>query len=127
MSETAEPDPAHAPVMVEEVVDLLRSVPPGGVVDATVGLGGHARAVLAATDHLRLVGIDQDADALAAAATALAGFEERVTLLRARFDDLNTVLTERALRGGVSAVLFDLGVSSPQLDRADRGFSYRAV
>jgi 16S rRNA (cytosine1402-N4)-methyltransferase len=115
MSEAAD----HEPVMVDEVVELFRPIPPGRLVDATVGLGGHARALLAALDHIRLTGIDRDADALAAAASALAEFGERVTLRRARFDDLPG-------EGTVSGVLFDLGVSSPQLDRPERGFSYRA-
>ena len=122
MSEAA----GHEPVMVEEVVELLRPVPPGLVVDATVGLGGHGRALLAALDHIRLLGLDQDADALAAAAGALAGFGDRVVLRAARFDRLAAVLNELGEREGVSAVLFDLGVSSPQLDRPERGFSYRA-
>jgi 16S rRNA (cytosine1402-N4)-methyltransferase len=124
MSEAA----GHEPVMVEEVVDLFRPVPPGLLVDATVGLGGHARALLAALDHIHVLGVDQDPDALAAAAGALAEFGGRVTLQSARFDQLDR-LVERGPGGGqvaVSGVLFDLGVSSPQLDRPDRGFSYRA-
>ena len=116
----------HQPVMVEEVVDLLRPVPSGLVVDATVGMGGHARAVLAALPHVRLVGLDQDADALAAAAGTLAELGERAVLRQARFDRIAEVLEQLGERGGVAAVLFDLGVSSPQLDRAERGFSYRA-
>jgi 16S rRNA (cytosine1402-N4)-methyltransferase len=118
----------HEPVMVEEVVDLFVPVPAGLVVDATVGLGGHARALLRARDDITVLGIDRDADALAAAATALAGFGDRVRLRRARFDNLTTILQElgpdELERGGVSGVLFDLGVSSPQLDRPGRGFSY---
>ncbi|HEV7888031.1 MAG TPA: 16S rRNA (cytosine(1402)-N(4))-methyltransferase RsmH [Acidimicrobiales bacterium] len=108
----------HTPVMAAEVVDLFASVPPGVVVDATLGGGGHARAILHARPDLTLVGIDQDPDALAAAAQTLP--PERVTLHHARFDAL-----EGLVDGPVSAVLFDLGVSSPQLDRPDRGFSYR--
>ena len=122
--------PEHEPVMVEEVVDLFRPVPAGLVVDATVGRGGHARALLAELGHLRLLGLDRDADALAAAASALAGFGDRVTLRHARFDSLSSVVHELGElgvlgEGGVSGVLFDLGVSSPQLDRPERGFSYR--
>ena len=122
MSEAA----GHQPVMVEEVVDLFRPVPPGLVVDATVGLGGHARALLGALDHVRLLGLDRDADALAAAAGALAEYGERAALRAARFDELTSILREERGVTGVSGVLFDLGVSSPQLDRAERGFSYRA-
>ncbi|MEW6155750.1 MAG: 16S rRNA (cytosine(1402)-N(4))-methyltransferase RsmH [Actinomycetota bacterium] len=125
MSEMAD----HQPVMVEEIVDLIRPVPAGTVVDATVGMGGHARALLSDLGHVRLVGIDQDADALAMAAEALAGFGERAVLRQARFDRITEVIDEMAptpQRGGIVAVLFDLGVSSPQLDRPERGFSYRA-
>ncbi|MGH9280277.1 MAG: 16S rRNA (cytosine(1402)-N(4))-methyltransferase RsmH [Acidimicrobiales bacterium] len=122
MSEAVE----HEPVMVDEVVDLFRPIPPGLVVDATVGMGGHARALLGALDHVRLLGIDQDADALAAAAGALAEFGERATLRRARFDDMTQILEDIGEEGGVSGVLYDLGVSSRHLDRPERGFSYRA-
>jgi 16S rRNA (cytosine1402-N4)-methyltransferase len=122
MSEAAE----HEPVMVEEVVDLLRPVPPGLVVDATVGLGGHGRALLGAVDHIRLLGLDRDPDALAAAAGALAEYGDRAVLRPARFDQLTSVLEGLREQRGVSGVLFDLGVSSPQLDRPERGFSYRA-
>jgi 16S rRNA (cytosine1402-N4)-methyltransferase len=137
MSETG----GHEPVMVEEVVDLLRPIPTGIVVDATVGLGGHARALLTALDHVRLVGLDQDADALAAASRALADFGDRAVLVQARFDQLQDIVRDvlpgtiggeagdrsgERMKGGVSGVLFDLGVSSPQLDRAERGFGYRA-
>lgn len=114
----------HRPVMVDRIVELLGPVPPGVLVDATVGGGGHARALLAAHAHLRLVGVDQDDDALAAAAEALAPFGDRVVLRRARFDGL-TQLLEGLGHERVSAVLFDLGVSAPQFDRPDRGFSYR--
>ncbi|MGH9247508.1 MAG: 16S rRNA (cytosine(1402)-N(4))-methyltransferase RsmH [Acidimicrobiales bacterium] len=114
----------HRPVMVDRIVELLGPVPPGVAVDATVGGGGHARAILAAHEHLRVVGIDQDDEALAAATEALAAFGDRVSLHHVRFDRLPDVLEELE-HDGVSAVLFDLGVSSPQFDRRERGFSYR--
>lgn len=112
---------SHLPVMVDRVVEVLAPVPAGTYVDATVGGGGHAAAVLAAAPHLRLVGLDRDADAIAAAGERLAPFGDRARLVHARFDELASVVD-----GPVSAVLFDLGVSSPQFDRPDRGFSYRA-
>jgi 16S rRNA (cytosine1402-N4)-methyltransferase len=112
---------AHRPVMRDEVLSLLEPVPPGVYVDATLGGGGHAVAVLSAHRDLSLVGIDRDQDALDAAALVLDPFGDRVTLVHDRFDRLADHVTAVA----VSAVLFDLGVSSPQLDRADRGFSYR--
>jgi 16S rRNA (cytosine1402-N4)-methyltransferase len=114
----------HRPVMVDEVVDLLRPVPAGLVVDATVGAGGHSAAILSVRPELSVLGIDRDEDALAAAAATLAPFESRVTLRQIRFDALAATMEELGvdqLAGG----LFDLGVSSPQFDRADRGFSYR--
>ena len=112
--------------MVDTVVDLLGPVPAGHVVDATVGGGGHSRALLQAHPHLRIVGLDRDADALAAASETLAAFvhEGRVTLHHTRFDGIAGVLDDEGI-AWLSGALFDLGVSSPQLDRTERGFSYR--
>jgi 16S rRNA (cytosine1402-N4)-methyltransferase len=116
---------AHRPVLVDVVVELFAPVPPGVVVDATVGGGGHAEALLATHPHLSVVGLDQDPDALAAAGERLGRFGDRVTLRRTRFDRLGAVLTDLG-HDRASGALFDLGVSSPQLDRPERGFSYRA-
>jgi len=113
----------HRPVMVDEIVELFRPVPRGLIVDATVGGGGHARALLDALPRHRLLGLDQDEEALVAANVTLSGFEDRVTLRRARFDRLKAMVKEAGDQP-VVAVLFDLGVSSPQVDRADRGFTY---
>lgn len=119
------PEPfTHTPVLVDRVVDLLATVAPGTFVDLTLGAGGHARAVLTANPELRLLGLDRDPDALAAAAEHLAPFGDRVQLRHARSDALDTVLAQIGT-DDVVAVLADLGVSSPQLDRAERGFSYR--
>jgi len=114
----------HHPVMVGEVVSLMLPVPPGVLLDATLGGAGHSRAVLEAAPHLSLVGLDQDPDAIAASRAVLASYGERARVEPARFDRLGEVLDAIGV-GGLSGVLFDLGVSSPQLDRADRGFSYR--
>ncbi len=114
----------HDPVMVDEIVEDLGTAPAGTVLDATVGGGGHAAALLSAWPHLDLVGIDRDPEALAAAAERLAPFANRATLSRARFDRLDAVLDELGVER-LAGFLFDLGVSSPQLDRADRGFSFR--
>jgi len=143
----AAPDPPfeHAPVMVELIVELLRDVPDGIFVDATLGGGGHAEAVLDAHPGLRLLGLDRDDVAIAAATRRLARFGDRVRIVRSGFDQLERIVGE-AVGGsgsatdpsdpshldpypateGVSAVLFDLGVSSPQLDEMERGFSYRS-
>jgi 16S rRNA (cytosine1402-N4)-methyltransferase len=115
----------HRPVLLDEVVELLRPVPPGVIVDATVGGGGHARALLEAMPDHSLVGLDRDADALAAATTTLAGLEERFILRQARFDNIESILQELG-HERIAGVLFDLGVSSPQFDLPGRGFSYRA-
>jgi 16S rRNA (cytosine1402-N4)-methyltransferase len=114
----------HLPVMVDQIVELFTPVPPGWVVDATVGGAGHAAALLTRHEHLRVLGLDQDADALAAAAERLRPFGDRARLHRTRFDSLDDIVQELGTTP-VSGVLFDLGVSSPQLDRAARGFSYR--
>jgi 16S rRNA (cytosine1402-N4)-methyltransferase len=115
----------HRPVLVDRIVELLAPVPPGILVDATVGGGGHSRALLTANPHLRLIGIDQDEAALAASAELANDFGDRVTLVRARFDEIASVVEAHGHGDPVTAVLFDLGVSSPQLDRGERGFSYR--
>lgn len=122
---TDPPSFAHQPVMVKEIVELFRPVPPGTVVDATVGGGGHAEALLEGLPHLELVGLDRDEDAVAAASRRLARFEGRARVMHSRFDRLADVLDDLSV-GSLSGVLFDLGVSSPQLDRHERGFSYRS-
>lgn len=114
----------HQPVMVREIEAIFGPGGPGVVVDATVGGGGHAAALLAASPVLDVVGLDQDGAALAAAARRLGPFGDRVTLRRARFDALADTI-EHLGRHDVLGVLFDLGVSSHQLDAPERGFSYR--
>lgn len=116
----------HQPVMAREVVELLSPVPTGLVVDATVGGGGHAYLLLSARPDLRLLGIDRDGDAVAAARERLAPFGDRVRVVRGGFSDIAAMVANDEDEGNVMGVLFDLGVSSPQLDRASRGFSYMA-
>ncbi len=115
---------SHAPVLVDRIVELLAAVPDGTYVDATLGGAGHAIAVLEAHPGLHLLGLDQDPDAIAAAEERLAGLASRTTLRHTRFDHLAEVIEDTEL-APVTAVLFDLGVSSPQLDRGERGFSHR--
>ncbi len=114
------------PVLLGRVLELLApalTAPGAVVVDATLGMGGHAEALLVAHPQARLIGIDRDTDALALATTRLAPFETRTTLVHAVYDQLPVVLAELGL-STVDGVLFDLGVSSLQLDEIDRGFSY---
>jgi 16S rRNA (cytosine1402-N4)-methyltransferase len=117
---------AHLPVMVDRVLALFAPAldPPGAVlVDATLGRAGHARALLAAHPGLALVGLDTDAQAIAESGRLLAPYADRVTLAHVVYDQIAGVLARHGL-GQVQGVLFDLGVSSPQLDEADRGFAY---
>ena len=142
-------DFGHLPVLRDEVVSALAPVPPGWIVDGTVGGAGHATAILAAHPHLAVLGLDRDPDAVAVATGRLAPFGDRALVLHSRFDRLPDAM--RVLRrhrsntspdvvpepdsapdpdagdaSKLSGVLLDLGVSSPQLDRAARGFSYRS-
>ncbi|MBB4915853.1 16S rRNA (cytosine(1402)-N(4))-methyltransferase RsmH [Streptosporangium saharense] len=116
----------HVPVMLDRVLELLApalSGPAPVVVDANLGLGGHAEALLAAHPALHLVGIDRDPTAIERSTARLAPYADRITLVKAVSDELTEVLAE-AGRPRVNGVLFDLGVSSPQLDEAERGFAY---
>jgi 16S rRNA (cytosine1402-N4)-methyltransferase len=118
MTEIADDPFAHAPVMRDEVVATFSDVPPG-----VVG-GGHTEALLDARDDLSVLGLDRDQDALDAARDRLERFGDRVATHRCRFDDLDIAMAHHSITE-LSGALFDLGVSSPQLDRAERGFSYR--
>ena len=116
----------HDPVLLDRVLELFAPVPAGTVVDATLGGAGHAAALLEARADLRVLGLDQDPHALAAAQARLAPFGDRAEAHHARFDRLATVVAAAgAASQPIVGVLFDLGVSSPQFDRPERGFSYR--
>ena len=115
--------PTHEPVLVAETLMLLAPSRGGIFVDCTVGLGGHARALLDAGAS-RILGLDRDPDALRLAAESLASFGDRVELVHADYRDLPRVLDERGLQG-IDGALADLGVSSMQLEGEDRGFSFR--
>ncbi len=120
------PDPRHVPVLLERCLDLLGPAlaRPGAIaVDATLGLGGHAEAMLAAHPELTVVGLDRDTDALARATARLAPFADRFQPVHCVYDQLPEALAGRGHRCA-DAILFDLGVSSMQLDVADRGFAY---
>jgi 16S rRNA (cytosine1402-N4)-methyltransferase len=115
----------HEPVLLKEVVQYLRPARDHGtLVDATVGLGGHAEALLKMYPHTRLVAIDRDPAALEQSRERLSFFGDRVTFVRGRHEQLIEILKQHGI-DTVSGVLADLGVSSMQLDDASRGFSFR--
>ena len=122
--------PSHVPVLLDRVVALLApALETEGrdqtvLVDATLGLGGHSEAVLARCELARVIGIDRDPQALALAGERLAAYGDRFTGVHAVYDELPAVLADLGLET-VDAVLFDLGVSSMQLDLPERGFAYR--
>jgi 16S rRNA (cytosine1402-N4)-methyltransferase len=116
----------HTPVKLDRTVELLAPAldRPGAVlVDATLGMGGHSEAFLSRFPDLVLVGLDRDTDAIAIARERLARFGDRVHLVHTVYDHFAKSLRELGI-GAVDGILFDLGVSSLQLDRTDRGFSY---
>ncbi|MDQ1730028.1 MAG: rRNA (cytosine1402-N4)-methyltransferase [Pseudonocardiales bacterium] len=119
-------NPAHVPVLLDRTLELLAPAiaEPGAVmIDATLGLGGHSEAALMAHPRLRLVGLDRDRQALRLSAERLEPFADRIQLVHAVYDQLPAVLRDQGLTE-VDGVLFDLGVSSMQLDLPERGFSY---
>ncbi len=114
----------HRPVLFEQVLDALRIKPDGFYIDGTFGRGGHAAAVLERLgEHGRLLAFDKDPDALEFAADRFSG-ESRLIMRRGSFGNLATVVSELDWQGKVDGILLDLGVSSPQLDDAERGFSF---
>ena len=116
----------HTSVLLYETVDGLNVRPDGIYVDATLGGGGHASEVCRRLSSKgRLIGIDQDADAIEAAGKRLEGFGEKVTIIRSNYCDMKPRLHELGI-DKVDGITLDLGVSSYQLDTAERGFSYRA-
>ncbi|NUS43971.1 MAG: 16S rRNA (cytosine(1402)-N(4))-methyltransferase RsmH [Mycobacteriaceae bacterium] len=118
----------HVPVLLERADELLGPALAGDepvvFIDATLGLGGHSEHFLRAYSNLRLIGLDRDPDALALTTRRLAPFADRVTLVHTRYDGIAGAVAQAGLGLPVRGVLFDLGVSSMQLDEADRGFAY---
>ena len=114
---------SHQPVMLKEILETFRLLEDGLFIDATIGGGGHAEALLAAAPQRELVGIDRDQSAVEAVSARLKRFGDRFEVHHGRFDEIGTILDndDRPLNGAI----FDLGVSSHQLDTPERGFSYR--
>ena len=116
----------HEPVLLHEVLELLNLRPGAYVIDGTLGGGGHSFHILEATaPDGHLLGLDRDTRALNAAAQRLAPFKRRITLRQANFSEIGAVLEQEGV-AGCDAVLLDLGVSSHQLDCAERGFSFQS-
>ncbi|MFF2557236.1 16S rRNA (cytosine(1402)-N(4))-methyltransferase RsmH [Nocardia sp. NPDC058058] len=121
--------PRHVPVLLDRADEILGPALglDGAVyVDCTLGLGGHAEHFLRTYPNIRLVGLDRDTEALKLAGERLSPFQDRITLVHTRYDGIADALEEAGLprTGSVRAILMDLGVSSMQLDEADRGFAY---
>ena len=118
-----EKDYGHVPVLLHECLDALAIRPEGIYVDGTLGRAGHSLEIVKRLTTGRLIGIDRDETAIAAAQERLADYADRVTLVHSNFDRIGDILAELHI-DGADGMLFDLGVSSPQLDDAERGFSY---
>ncbi len=113
----------HVSVLLDECIENLRIRPDGIYVDGTLGLGGHSFEIASRLTTGRLIGIDRDPSAIERAGRRLSPFSDRVTLVHGNFGDVAQILDSLEIKG-VDGMLFDLGVSSPQLDEAERGFSY---
>ncbi len=114
----------HIPVLLEEVLKQLRCERPGLYVDCTVGAGGHASAILSSSPNNRVIGIDWDSTAIETARENLREFGDRVTFIREDYSSIGSVLDEMKIRE-TDGILFDLGLSSMQVDSPERGFSFR--
>ena len=121
MSETF----THRPVLLDECIEALNIRPDGIYLDGTLGRAGHSREIARRLTTGRLICVDRDQAALDAAQDRLKDWMDRVTLVHSNFDQLDAILDRLGL-AGVDGMLFDLGVSSPQLDDGSRGFSYMA-
>ena len=113
----------HIPVLLEEVINGLNINPSGTYVDLTVGRGGHSSEILSRLDKGYLIAVDQDEEAIDASKARLSQISDRFTIVRANFSELDTILKEQNV-AEVDGILMDLGVSSPQFDQGERGFSY---
>ncbi len=116
-------NPKHISVLLEECIENLNIKPNGIYVDGTLGMGGHSEQILKRLTTGRLIGIDRDESAIARAGERLKEYSHKLTLVHSNFSDVAAVLDDLGIEG-VDGMLFDLGVSSPQLDESERGFSY---
>lgn len=116
-------NPKHISVLLDECIENLNIKPDGIYVDGTLGMGGHSEQILKRLTTGRLIGIDRDESAIRRAGQRLQEYSDRLTLVHSNFSDVAGVLDDLGI-DGVDGMLFDLGVSSPQLDESERGFSY---
>ena len=116
-------DAGHIPVLLHECIENLNIRPDGVYVDGTLGMGGHSEQIAGRLTTGTLIGIDRDETAIARAGARLAPFGDRVRLVHGNFRDTAAILDRLGI-DAVDGMLFDLGVSSPQLDETQRGFSY---
>lgn len=114
----------HTPVLLQEVLELLKPLPGETFIDATLGLGGHTEAILSVSDSIKVIGIDQDREAIGFAEKRLEKFGDRVEIFHANFSKIKRVVSEAKIEK-VDGILADLGVSSLQFDTSARGFSFR--
>jgi len=118
------PEDIHASVLLDETIKVLDPQPDGVFIDATLGLGGHTEAILETAENSRVVGVDQDLEAIAIATERLARFGERVQIVHANFAGIKRVASDMGITAA-DGVIADLGVSSLQFDSESRGFSFR--
>lgn len=123
MAETDRETP-HVSVLLNETIDILYPQPGDVIVDATLGLGGHSEGLFERQPDIRIIGLDQDADAIEKATARLRRFEGRFTVLKSNFSEIKSLLEKLGI-GSINGVLADLGVSSLQFDSDTRGFSFR--
>ncbi|WP_437585119.1 16S rRNA (cytosine(1402)-N(4))-methyltransferase RsmH [Paramicrobacterium sp. CJ85] len=119
-------DDIHTPVLLDRCIELLEPAVSGGekvLIDATLGMGGHTEALLERFPQLHVIGLDRDSEALGIARDRLSSFESRLTTVKTEYDAI-AMAKQHAGVGRIDGILFDLGVSSLQLDRVERGFSY---
>ncbi|HZX48734.1 MAG TPA: 16S rRNA (cytosine(1402)-N(4))-methyltransferase, partial [Nitrospirota bacterium] len=114
----------HVPVLLEEVLKELRCDRPGLYIDCTVGAGGHTSEILASSPDNRVIGIDWDNKAIETARENLKGFGDRVTFIREDYSSIGSILDDMNI-SEADGFLFDLGLSSMQIDSPERGFSFR--
>lgn len=115
----------HVPVLLPETIEYLKIRPNSVILDCTLGLGGHTRAILDSNPTVKVIGLDQDESNLEEAKSRLKGYGNRVKFHRCNFENLYRTVEEEGMVGKISGILFDLGICSTHIDEPERGFSFR--